>query len=241
MWSVWSEAVQVYVGHGLAMLHTKKQGTQVFEPPATWSLDRVLATLAQSMASAPQRRKFYITLGSAWCPPHAFALPPTVHKWSERLSMAQAHGATPDQTNSMLCEIDLAGACIAATLPCARVDTLQQWATQCHGAVASIQPLWAVASQSAYARQRRYQGICVQEGARSTVICFDAHGKAHATSLVADEEDQATHHALRRWLVAVGVSSDAIAHLAFVAPAQTPTMQVPKPWAAHWRTEGAAL
>lgn len=264
MWSVWSEAVDVYLGQGVAMLKVGSKKTQVLQHPATLPLQRVLALLAQAMVATPVSQKqeqqnqqkhcnVRITLSGALCPAIAFSAPPTVTRWQELRQIATASAAALLGTGAdqIVCETNRlrpAQPGVAATVNTALMAELHAWAGAHRFRITSLRPLWAVATHSAMAQQPTCGGLLLQEPDSMTVLASGAANATHTTAqpiaatLVGGAEQSAASAALwsastRRWLVGLGLAEDALLKLTLSTQAGTLLPHGPKLWAGHWSAQ----
>lgn len=243
MWSVWSEPVELYLGQNLAMLKVAHQEAVVLQHPATLPLERVLARLAEAMPPVPKRRwpqqrRLRVTLSAALCPAISYQAPPEVQRWQElqQIAHASATAALGIPLEQVLCEADTARRGIAAALATPLMADLQRWAQQQQARIASVRPLWAVATQSAAARAPAVQGVVLQEPDAMTLVVNDGKGQCQGATFVGDTTPTAQQASLRRCLVGWGLTEEQLLKLHFQAAPATVTPQGPQVWAEHWST-----
>lgn len=243
MWSVWSESVAIYLGQGVAMLGIPHQETQVLQHPATWPLERVLAQLAGVLApngTRPkfQRRTLQITLSGALCPALGFQAPQEVKRWDElrQIAHASAAAASGVGADQIVCGMDTSGRGIAASVGTALMQALQRWAAEHHWRIASVRPLWVVATHSPRARQADTLGLLLHEPDAITAIAERAQGEIIASTLAGDYGQASGQALVRRWLVGLGLHEDQFLHLNFGTRVQTAMPLGPKAWATYWST-----
>lgn len=248
MWSVWSEAVDIYLGQGISMLKTASQETMVMQHPVTLPLERVLAKLADALGQGTQgsgaeqshprikRRKLRITLSAALCPAIGFNAPPEVTRWHERQEIAKATAAATlaMSAEQITCETDAFRPGVTTALALPLLAELKQWASQQHAYVASVHPLWAVATQCAAAHQNAVQGLLLDEPDSLTLLAEDDQGRLNVLTLVHEPDPAARQASLRRWLISVGLSEDKLLKLSFDPQPNTLMPQGPNVWTAHW-------
>ncbi|OGB31672.1 MAG: hypothetical protein A3F78_11935 [Burkholderiales bacterium RIFCSPLOWO2_12_FULL_61_40] len=243
MWSVWSESVDIYLGQGVTMLKIPHQEAQRIQHPVTWPLERVLAQLAEVLSQGGtqhrlQRRTLQITLSGALCPATGFKAPQEVRRWNELRQIAHASAAATwgVEADQIVCDMDAGGRGITASVGTVWMQTLQRWAAGHHWRIASLRPLWAVATQSPRARQTDALGLLIHEPDAITAIADGAHGEAIASTLAGDYGQASGQALVRRWLVGLGLREDGLLHLNFGIRAQTAMPLGLKAWAAYWST-----
>lgn len=243
MWSVWSEFVDIYLGQGIALLKMPRQETQLIQLPATWPLERVLAQLAEVLAQGgakhkPQRRTLRIALSGAMCPALGFKAPQEVRRWNELRQIAHASAAATlgVEGAQIACDMDAGGRGIAASAGTELMQALQRWATTQNSRIASIRPLWALATQSPRARQADTLGLLMHEPDSITAIADGAHGEAIASTWVGDYGQASGQALVRRWLVGLGLREDQLLPLKFGTRVQLAMPHGPKAWANYWAT-----
>ena len=241
MLSVWSEGAELYLGQTLVMLQIRGREALVMEHAIPLPADQLLAVVSQAMtqfgtSNSKRARRLGIVLSGALCPALTFVAPQQVTRWTERMEIARATaamamGTTPDQ---VVCEMDAARPGLASAMPIHIQSALQGWAAQHQFAVTSIQPLWAIASQSRTARNTAVQGLMVTEPDANTVLADDSAGKVVAVTqagLFSGSDGQAN---IRRLLIGLGLRESALLKLAFGAKAQTEMQDGPKAWPTRW-------
>ncbi len=237
MLSVWFKSLDIYIGHGLAMLKAGSSDPVVLRTPATLPLDRVLSAFVDSagknVASGCNVRVYF---SGAMCPALSIAAPKEVTRWQERRQIghavaAQSLGAS---TSEISCEMDGIHPGIAAAVFTASLEELQSWAKQQGGRIVSIEPIWAIATHCAAARHRSVQGLVLHEPDAITMLANDGHGRFDALSLSSqiDSALLATHS--RRWLIGHGLTEDRALTIGFSAVAGNAMRDGPKPWSVHW-------
>lgn len=238
MWSVWSESVELYLGQSLFMIK-KRSKEWVIAHPTTLPFGHVLAKLTdtvvqEQMLNKAKRCKLHVTLGGTLCPAVDFDAPQEVRHWEERQSIAQASvamtmGSNPDQ---IVCEMDAGRKCLASGVPTWIMQSLQDWAKQQNFHLASVRPLWAVASHSPMAQRSDIHGLIVQEPDAVTLLVDVPGGKFMATTLSGHEEQLPI--LTRRWLIGQGISEEKLLKLSFAVTSRPFMPQGPTAWPTHW-------
>lgn len=241
MWSVWSECVDLYLGQGTALFQVKHQKVQILRYPATLPLAQVMDRLTQgltqySAAHKLKRRSLHITLSGALCPAIGFSFPPEVARWHELRQIAQASAAASlaSPAEKIVCETDAHRPGIAAAMAAPLMAELQRWANAQNCRIASIRPLWTVATQNQEVSRSSISGLLMQEPDSVTVVADDSNGKIIASTLVGEHEPAAGNVNVRRWLVGLGLSEDRLLKLSFSMREGAVMPNGPKAWAAHW-------
>ena len=241
MWSVWSEAAELYLGHTLVMLQIRGREVLVMEHANLLAADQLLGGVSQAMTQFGTRDsklalRLRVVLSGALCPALTYVTPKQVTQWSERMEIARATaaiemGTTPDQ---VVCEMDTGRRALASAMRIQTLSALQGWAAQHQFAIASIQPLWAIASQSRTASKSANQGLVVMEPDATTVLADDGSSKLVARTqagLFSVAEGQAN---TRRILVGLGLRESALLKLSFGTKARTAMQDGPRVWPNHW-------
>ncbi len=241
MWSVWSETVDLYFGPTLAMLKVDGRGALVMEHENALPVDRLFAELSHAVVNNGElgdnrTRRLRVVLSGGFCSAVTFAVPASVTRWQERMEIAGATAAmalrtTPDQ---LVCEMDNARAGLASAITKHVMSALQEWATQHRCAIASIQPLWAIASQSRLARDSGVQGLIVVDPDAATVLADDGAGKLVASTLPGPTSMAAGQAGMRRLLVGLGLRESGLLKLGFAMRAGAALPYGPRAWPNHW-------
>lgn len=243
MWLGWFESVDIYLGQGVVLLQHGKNTVQVVRQPATWGLSRILAGIAHAMepthstdqpTRSAKRRRFHLTLGATLCPAIGFTAPQEVHRLEELQSIAQASAAAAHAGLQVTCAMDALQPGVAASVGNHLLTELTQWAQSQGGHMASIRPIWSVASQCKAVRKTGVRGLAVQEPGALTLLAQKAGGGMDALTLAGEWDASQLPAQLRRWQVAHALDEGALAHLKFGPDAQTRMAQGPSAWAAHW-------
>lgn len=241
MWSVWSESVDVYLGQGIAMLKQGRHATQVVQIPTTLPLADLLAELAEAMPKSDHSRmarrlKLKITLSGALCPAFTFNAPAEVTRWHElrQIANATAVSNTGNGADKVICEIDADRPGIASRVATPVMEELQRWAKTHHLHIASVRPLWALATQSPLARRASVSGLQMHEPDSVTLMVNDENGKIIATSFAGELDYSIVQAHARRWLVSHGVLADSLLKLNFGIQSRSLLTEAPKVWATHW-------
>lgn len=240
MWSVWSETVEVYLGHGVAMLKAGAGETIVSRSPATLPLERVMARLADSAASAQVTLKkgsrLRISLSGAWCPSLDITTPEGVTRWEERRQIALASAARDMGTDleQIACEIDAIAPGAAAAISLSMRQELAHWAAQSGCRLASVAPLWATATQSKLSRRRATQSLLVIEPDAATLLAGDGKGGFKTTTLPGEMHATDLQAHSQHWLQSHGLEDSGLATLGFGLAPHPPIASAPRRWAGHW-------
>jgi len=241
VWSVWSEDIHLYLGQGMALLQIGHGPVQVLGHARTLPLGRVLAQVAQAIPEDGARKRLRrsalsVTLSGALCPAMGFQAPAEVTRWHELRQVACASAAStmdvgPDQ---ILCEISGGQPGLCATVAGGLMMELMDWAEERRFRLASVQPLWALASQCPMARQGGVHGLLVREPDACTLLAQSGSGQLAATTLTGAYDGASVQAHARRWLLSQGLSEVALLHLNFGEELHSVMPQGPKAWAAHW-------
>ncbi len=237
MWSAWSDTAEIYLGQSLSMLKPRGKAAVVVHHAATLPLDRVLAKLADhgSRHMAP-RTRLRISLGGALCPAISFAVPQGLRGWDELAGVARAKTGLHMGGNGgdFVCEMDVAQPGLAAVVPSALQGELNAWATQQGWRVASLQPLWAQASQAPAAGSAGVQGLMLQEPDSTTLLLEGNEGALHATTLNEAPDSPGLEAAARRWLASHDAAGSRLFRIGFADGQRDLDTDMPRVWAPHW-------
>lgn len=241
MWSVWSETAELYLGPTVAMLRLPGKDTVVVEHMESLPVDQLLGGVSRQVAKqgivdANRARRLRIVLSGALCPALTFVAPKQVTRWTERMEIARATaamamGTTPDQ---VVCEMDTARPGLASAITIHTMSTLQDWTARHSFKVTSIQPLWAIASQSRTASQAAVKALMVVDPDAITVVADDGVGKLVASTQPGQvsASDEQAH--TRRLLVGLGLRESDLLKLAFGPAARTVMRCGPASWPNSW-------
>jgi len=241
VWSDWSEAAELFVGPTLAMLQSRGHKALVMEHENPLSVDQLLVIVSREIenlgtSNSKRSRRMRIVLSGALCPALTFAVPNQVTRWAERMEIARATaalamGTAPDQ---LVCEMDEARAGVASAMTIRTQSVLHGWAAEHQFAITSIQPLWAIASQSRAAHDPVVQGLIVMEPDANTVLADAGAGKVVAVTQAGRPVAADAQAHTRRLLVGLGLRESALLKLAFDAKPRAVMQYGPKAWPNHW-------
>ena len=239
MWSVWSETVRLYLGQGMSLLRVGNGQEVVTTHPVTLPMGQVLAKLTETMdqqnfLKKPRQRKLRVTLSGALCPAMTWSAPPDVTRWEELHNIAQASAAVTlgVPVDQVLCEMDINQPQLASAITVPLMQALQGWAQQHRFSLTSVQPLWAMASQSAGSNRSVVRGLVVQEPDSVTLMAEAQKGKYVTATLTGSDDQLST--LTRRWLVSHGVPDEKLQKVRFTAATQTVMPHAPRVWDTHW-------
>ncbi len=254
MWSVWSKTVDLYLSATCSMLRWAHQPVVVVTHPATLPLDRVLSRIKDAaQATAPRSpnvlrgTKLRVMLGGSLCPPVNLLVPTGIKNWQELQMLAQANAAQQLGINAQqtACEWDHRATSINAAMPLAWVQGLQDWAQGERAKVVSMQPIWAVATQSLLVRQGTVRALWLQEqDGVSLLACpasiatpsygADTMHPTHHGAFLTTPSDAITSDTASHWLAAQRISPAETLRLAFSDAAKPAINGVPSRWREHW-------
>ena len=176
MWSGWRERVDVYIGTGVVLVKRRHRALVSLEHAATLPLSDVLAQLDEVV----ERDKtgpwsLNVSLSAALCPAVPVALPAGVTRQSEAMAIAQATAAAAwglpaEQAHELVCTIDPGRADIVAALMIGTHQQIRDWAGLRGGRLASLQPLWAIASRAPGCRSKNVRRVTLHEPGNVTEL-----------------------------------------------------------------------
>lgn len=223
MWSVWSKTTQLYLSASCSMVKAAGQPVLVVPHPVTLPLDRVLLRITEAIndsatngTRAPfKKARLQVTLGGSICSPLPWQVPTGVNNWKELALLA--HSTAAQQLGlpvaNVVCEWSPAMPGVLAAMPQWWLQSLQDWASAQHAQVASIQPLWAIASNCQLARNPAVQGLCIYED-DGAITQTSPHIPLDDVAVLKMKFSLASQHPQHR----------------------SPLQHGPKAWAAHWHT-----
>ena len=232
LWA-WSESVDLYLGQTLAMVKTSDGNTIVRRHAPTLPLARVLQSLDDVV---PKRCQLRISLSAARCPAVEIKVPQGLKRWGELEEIVKVNAAQRLMmpVGEINCEFDSACPGIAASVTTAQLNDLAGWATQSGRSIASIRPLWVIATQCRAAQERSVQGLLLREDDALTLIVNGGKGMTHAVTAPAVSNPLSAQAQLRRWSVSFELSDAEILKLGFAGTPGAAMLKGPKPWAEHW-------
>jgi hypothetical protein len=237
VWSVLSERLDLYLGSGLAMLKAGTTDPVVIHEPASLPLERMLSLLhEQAHKKIVKGSSFRIYLGACACPAVGVTTPKEVTRWQEQHQIAQASVAhsLDASMDQIACEIDTAQPGVAAAISTTQLDNIQQWVSELGGHVASIRPLWSVATQCTAACEANIKGLVLAEPGAVTLLASDGQGACSALTLQGKIDLAALAIQTRRWQVRHHLAENQILKLGFGPATGAALPASPKPWAGHW-------
>lgn len=245
MWSVWPERIELYLGPELALVRARQAQQSCaldFEPgtPLAGMLQEVSVRIGPWLGR--RRWRAFVALSGAWCPAVSFEVPQGVSSRDELQALAQAvvedemQMTTPGELRTQRDAVyaGLASGCSSTVL-----QALQAWCADgvgMKGRLASVAPLWAVASQCGLAR-RHPAGVLVHEpscvsvllprmGSQPATWWRSGSGSIDALSVENPLRDGALPDAMQRYLEALKPTS---------APLSLSIKPRPGP---HWQGKG---
>lgn len=246
MWSVWSERVDLYLGRGLTIVRRRAEPFRILEHPTTWPLQRVLSgvlarlPVGETGPGFRRRMRLHITLSSAMCHLASFAVPQGLRKHGELQQLAQAAAAQAVGSSDPVIASDPFAPGLVASLGVHFMDDLHTWAQSCGAAVASVQPLWSLATQCALAKQRRIGGLALIEPDGVTLIANPAprgdsvHAASHSGMVISLDPGAPVQPHILRWKIGNGLREGAVLTLKFGTETHGHSPSFPSAWAGCW-------
>lgn len=242
-----AQRVGIHWGAGVLLVQWGKEPVQELPCQLTWGREQVLAALADVLKSRVRKTKLqrpsthplrlHITLGASLCPVSSQPLPEGLKHWEEVQACAQAQLARQWPGQALRCAIDPEHPQIAAGVGQGLVDALQRWASGLGAVVASLRPLWSIATECRLAGQQQILALVVQERDVLTLIHtsgqhLEVNVQPLSESQIDEESVQAT---MRRWRVAHQLNTNAVLHLRFGEGRRTQRLTGgPERWAHYW-------
>ncbi len=162
MWSVWRNSIDVYLARGFAAVMGPQNKVQTVSLPTMVPLSHLLDGLT---AYLPRRARLRIALSAAIARPFSIAVPKGLKSSAEVAPLIEAAltkdwGEAAGTFNACL---DLGTQGLAGVIAKETLGQLHQWAAGAGCSVASISPVWAMASQLQWVRRRLVKGFVLQE------------------------------------------------------------------------------
>lgn len=253
-WYRWiaAQRVNIHWGARVLLVQWGKDSVQELPCQPTWGREQVLAALGHALLSGqrphatsqsnpqkPSNRplRLHITLGASLCPVSSQPLPQGIRHWEEVRAWAQAHLARQWPGQALRCALDPAHPQIAAGVDQGLVDALDAWAQDLGAEIASLRPLWSIATECRLAGLQQIQTLMVQERDALTLIHQSGHqSEVNVQPLLeAQDPEEAVQATVRRWRVAHQLDANAVLHLRFGEKGQTQRLTGgPDRWTHYW-------
>lgn len=255
MWSVWSKFLSaarpmhfhVHLGRGYALLRSAGQASKVLHFPEDLPMDRILSRVSSVLpAQAPTRwmRKHavHVTLGATLCRPLAFTVPGALQSWQELQLVANAQAAQATQAaqisghppQSVQCALSFENTGLAGVIHGEVLNPIQDWAASHQFHLASVAPLWSIASACKAVHAKSVDAIAVHEPEGCTLLTIKADAQPQAITLPPISEGDNSSALLRRHWVSMDVAESAVFHIYFATPVQASLSALPALWSGHW-------
>ncbi|RFO98336.1 hypothetical protein DIC66_00055 [Rhodoferax lacus] len=236
------------MGRGLTMVRRSGTPVKVLEHPITWPLKRVLAGVLEPIPAGvkpglfKRRIRLHITLSTNVCELISFAVPQGVRKYGELQQLAQAAAAQAlDSAADIVVATDPFTPELVASLGVRFLEDLHAWAMGCGAVVASLQPLWTIASHCALARRPQIEGLALVEPDGVTLIacpaanCAVANGRSLSGMAISLEPGEEARASILRWMVSNGLKDDAVLSLKFALHGTGKAQGgMPRVWPEYW-------
>lgn len=247
-----AQRVGIHWGAGVLLVQWGIEPVQELPCQPTWGREQVLAALGDALLSRQRlqatngarsfktlRRplKLHITLGASLCPVASQPLPHGLGHWDEVQAWAQAQLAQKWPGQALLCVVDPEHPQIAVGVAQDLMEALQAWAQSVGATVASLRPLWSIATECRLSGLKQTQALVVQERDALTLIQLSGqHSEVNVQPiLVAEGHEEAVQAVIRRWRVAHQLDANKVLHLRFGEgrPMQ-PLTGGPDRWMHYW-------
>lgn len=247
-----AQRVNIHWGAGVLLVQWGKEPVQELPCQPTWGREQVFAALgnallsgqrphatSQSKPQKPSNRplRLHITLGASLCHVSSQPSPQGIRHWEEVRAWAQAQLARQWPGQALRCALDPVHPQIAAGVDQGLVDAQQAWAQGLGAEIASLRPLWSIATECRLAGQQQVQALVVQE--RDALTLIHQTGQHATVSVqplsVAQTDEDAVQATMRRWRVAHQLDANAVLHLRFGEHKHSqPLTGGPGRWLHYW-------
>lgn len=245
MWSDWFKAfsahrVHIHWGVGLLMLQVGKGPVQVLPSQTTWGRDQILEVLGQALGARRGSRNgkwaLHVTLGASLCPVSSEPLPSGLDRWDEITALGQARLAQLWPGQELVVAQDIAHPQVAVGLAQDWLQALRNWAASHNATVASVRPLWSLASECQQARHRDIKAMVVQEpDALSFLHQTETGLEVQILPITAGaDQTEMADASVRRWCLAQGLDSAQVLRLQFGPPGNKSLTDGPVVWPTCW-------
>jgi hypothetical protein len=218
-------------------------------------LDRVLTRIseaAQAHAASGShswlhRAKLRITLGGSLCPPIPFSKPEGIKNWQELQLLAQTHAAQQlgIQVPQTECEWDDQQMGLLAALPLPWMQALQSWAVREKAHIATISPLWSIATQSVLAQASTVRALHLHEKEGVTLLAMQSPLREvsqkskvshppHQGVFITNAGGSSMDDTARQWFNSVGIANPEILKLSFGDSTKPTLKDSPYTWNSYW-------
>lgn len=238
MWSVFRERVDLYIGQrdltvssrSLGTLHIPTERTK----PLFQGLDRVAHWLGEKSLG---RARLHIALSGARCPAFSFVSPANVTRPPELAALAAATGrAAAQEGDDAVTAIDASCRCLGARMSRALLNQLLTWADAQKMAVASIRPLWSIATQHPKARHRSTKAIVLYEPDSTTLITQGPSGLFDGGTIITKSDEPMEIDAMKECIKGDGVNgTNSLVRIRFAPQELVGVAKVSNDWYNHWR------
>lgn len=236
--------VHVHLGRSYALLRSAGQASKVLHYPEDLPMDRVLSRVSSALpAKIPTRWKrkpaVQVTLGATLYRPLVFTVPAALQSWQELQLVANAQAAQAAQilgrpANTIHCALSYENPGLAGVVDGEVLNPIQEWARAHQFHLASVAPLWSIASECKAAQSKKVQAIAVHEPEACTLLMVKATAPPVAITLPSLSEEDNSNVLLRRHWVSMDIAESAVLHIYFATPVQASLSALPALWAGHW-------
>ena len=229
----WFKTADLYLGHGLVMLKVNPQTTHIFEHAPTMPVDRVLASCNGLVKKGTKLR---IVLSSHLCAAIHVQIPTAVVHSNELNALMSASAAQQlDAPGSeFVCAIDKNKKSISAAIPIYTRNAIQAWVLQQGCSIASLQPLWALATQFSVSQNANIKGLVLHEPDGSILMVETNNGEMQTMSWSGHLAFDVMQANVQRALVSFDLVEQNLLSLQFAAKPAFAMRNPPVQWHNHW-------
>ena len=224
-------SARMYLSRQLALVDFSPGAVAEVDLVEGRSLQEVLRQVEQAL---PAKSSLEVHLSAAFCPAIEITYPTGIRRLAEKEIFARSTCATQMgvSVDELMVELDPFRSTVAAPLLRTDWTALNEWCQDKSLRLASVQPLWALASQSPAARGT--DAIALQEPDSMTLLgSANKERPARALTLPLDSSDQAGA-LLHRMHQALALPIASIPGLRFGKRGQPAVAGPPRCWVGHW-------
>lgn len=229
----WFKTADLYIGQSLIMFKLNSETTHIFEHAPTMPLDRVLASCNGLIKKGTKLR---IVLSSHLCAAIHVQIPAAVVHSNELNALMSASAAQQlgAPSSEFVCAIDQNKKSIAAAIPIYALNAMQAWVLQQGCSIASLQPLWAVATKFSASQNANIKGLVLHEPDGSILMVETNNDEMQTMSWSGHLASDVMQANVQRVLVGFGLAEQNLLSLQFAARPATAMKNPPTQWHNHW-------
>jgi hypothetical protein len=230
----------LHIGRGLALLQWGRGEVRTIRFPVTLPLARQLESVKVEFeqvtrTAGKKKRGLHVTLSAAVCPVVSVPVPANVTRWKERLALARGVAASHAgvAVDDIACDFDSKRPGVAASIPAGVLQELGNWVGGQNLALASLAPLWSLATQCRAVSRRDVGSLVFHEPDSLTVLCDSTDG-LRGVSWPSDGDVVRGRGQAENWLSGRRTEAKASVHMGFGAKSAGRTSRLPAVFGDYW-------